>query len=481
MVTTVVPTKEVPMTTYLDADLPSMVPGMTSDAASARAVINGARDQAPLAKGVFGPLVLRHTDVVDLLRDRRLRGPGMDIARLSGIPEGSRVWRRMEQILLFMEGEDHHRLRRLVSKAFTPSGVEALRPFTRGVIAGLADHVDADGRCDAIPSLCDPFPIPVISQLIGIEMSRWEDMSRWASAILQSLRLDAGTVVDVIEQGQAELDDFIDELIEARRVAPRDDLLSHLVAVEESGDRLSPSELLSVVSMMLVAGTDTTRNQLGNVLHTFAEHPDQWALLHERPELVPAAIEEAIRWEPATEGLPRFTLDDIEIAGHLVPAGTFVVLMSMSANHDTGAMPGADRFDITRPSPEGWHLLTFGGGIHYCLGANLARLELQEAVAELSSRWRTLELDGEAVQHGGMSPISGYTSLPIRWTAASTVSGTSSRWDLYGQWSRRTRSPVRSPARRPSRRRRPRSTVRARESGDGPWAWRSRRGLGARA
>lgn len=314
-----------------------------------------------------------------------------------------------------MEGDDHHRLRRLVSKAFTPRAVEALRPFTRATIARLVDAVIADGSCDAVPALCDPFPIPVICALVGIEADRLDDMSRWASAILLSLRLDAGSFIDEIEQAQAELDDYLDELIADRRANPRDDLLSNLIAVEEEGDRLSPSELLSVVAMMLVAGTDTTRNQLSNMIHTFAEHPDQWALLRSRPELVAAAVEEAIRWEPATEALPRFATDDIEIGGHLVPGGTVVVLMSMSANHDSAVLPDAGRFDIAREVPDGWHLLTFGGGIHYCLGANLARLELTEALAELSSRFETLALAGASVLHPPGSVIAGYSSLPISW------------------------------------------------------------------
>jgi cytochrome P450 len=374
-----------------------------------------ARHEAPLAKGAFGPIAIHHRDVVDLLRDRRLRGPGMDLARLSGIPEGGRAWKRQEQILLFMEGDDHHRLRRLVSKAFTPRAVEALRPSTRAVIAGLVDSVVDDGACDAVPALCDPFPIPVICALVGIEADRLDDMSRWASSILLSLRLDAGAFIDEIEAAQAELDEYIEGLIALRRREPREDLLSSLIAVEEEGDRLSPSELLSVVAMMLVAGTDTTRNQLSNMIHTFAEHPDQWALLRSRPELVAAAVEEAIRWEPATEALPRFAIEDIEIGGHVVPAGTFVVLMSMSANHDTSVLPGGDRFDITRATPDGWHLLTFGGGIHYCLGANLARLELTEALAELSSRFETLALAGEPDLHPNGSPIRGYAHLPITW------------------------------------------------------------------
>ncbi|MGB8860391.1 MAG: cytochrome P450 [Ilumatobacteraceae bacterium] len=403
------------MTTYAEADLPQLFPGDQRDAEAARAVLADVRATAPLAKGLFGPMVVHHRDVTSLLRDRRLRGPGMDLARLSGIPEGSRAWARQEEILLFMEGEDHHRLRRLVSKAFTPRAVEALRPFTRATIARLFDDVAEAGTCDAVPALCDPFPIPVICALVGIEADRIDDMSRWASSILLSLRLDAGQFIDEIEQSQIELDEYITGLIEARRAEPRDDLLSNLISVEEEGDRLSASELLSVVAMMLVAGTDTTRNQLSNMIHTFAEQPEQWELLRSRPDLVPAAVEEAIRWEPATEALPRFAIEDVEIGGYLVPAGSVVVLMSMSANHDTSVMADADRFDIEREIPDGWHLLTFGGGIHYCLGANLARLELTEALAELANRCETLTLAGPPVMNPQGSVIQGYMSLPISW------------------------------------------------------------------
>ncbi len=404
------------MGTYAEAVLPELFPGNATDAAGARRVFAEARRTAPLAKGVFGPIAIHHSDVSELLRDKRLRGPGMDLARLSGVPEGGRLWKRTEQILLFMEGEDHHRLRRLVSKAFTPRAVEALRPFTRTTIAALVDAVHDKGRCDAVAALCDPFPIPVICALVGIEAERLADMSRWASSTLLSLRLDAGQFIDEIEQAQTEMDDYLTDLIAQRRTAPRDDLLSNLIAAEEEGDRLSQSELLSVVAMMLVAGTDTTRNQLSNMIHTFAEHADQWALLRERPELIPAAVEEAIRWEPATEALPRFAVEDLEIGGYLVPAGTVVILMSMSANHDDAALPEADTFDITRVAPAGWHLLTFGGGIHYCLGANLARLELTESLAELSSRFATLSLAGDAAQNPPGTIIQGYAELPISWT-----------------------------------------------------------------
>ncbi|MDO8362064.1 MAG: hypothetical protein Q7V88_04140 [Actinomycetota bacterium] len=193
------------MTTYADADLPVLFPGMSETSAATREMLAAARAGGTIAKGVFGPIAIHHSDVTELLRDRRLRGPGMDFARMAGIPVGGRAWQRQEQILLFMEGDDHHRLRRLVSKAFTPKAVEALRPFTRTTIARLLDTVIDEGGCDVVPALCDPFPIPVICALVGVDVDRWEDMSRWATSILKSLRIDAGGHIDEIEQAQAEL------------------------------------------------------------------------------------------------------------------------------------------------------------------------------------------------------------------------------------------------------------------------------------
>ena len=403
------------MKNYADANLIEL-PLLGAESPEAlRVRLREARSSATVTRGQFGPVVIRHDAVTDLLHDKRLRGPGMDLARISGIPEGSRTWRRLQNILLFMEGEDHHRLRRLVAKAFTPRAVEELRPYTRSVIAGLVDAVQRKGRCDAIPALCNPFPIPVICALVGIEPDRIDDMSRWATSILLGLRLDAGMFLSEIEQAQGELDDYIDGLIAQRRNAPRDDLLSRLIAVEEAGDRLSTEELQAVVAMMLVAGTDTTRNQLSNMIHTFAAYPNEWAMVRAHPELVTSAVEEAIRWEPATQGIPRFALEDVEVDALLIPAGSLIILMSLSANHDETGLAGAGRFDIKREPGDGWKLLTFGGGVHYCLGANLARVELTEALAELTSRLPTLRLDGAAVPNPPGSVIVGYQSLPIAW------------------------------------------------------------------
>jgi cytochrome P450 len=366
--------------------------------------------------GAPGPMIVRHAAAMDLLRDKRVGGLGMALPRLSGIPEGSRTWRWLEKFLLFMEGDDHHRVRLLVGKAFTPRAVETLRPYARSVIRALVDAVFDHGRCDAVAKLSDPFPIPVICALIGVEPDRVDDMSRWARALTLAVRFDAGQYLAEIEQGWDELEAYVREQIADRRKAPRDDLLSRLITAEESGHRLSTEELQALVAILLAAGTDTTRNQLANMIQTFTEFPNEWALLRSRPDLVSNAVEESIRWQPAFHGTSRIAMEDIVLDGVLIPAGSIVAVMSLSTNHDEAALVGAERFDIARKASGSWQLLTFGSGIHYCLGASLARLELTEALAELSSRFVELRLDGEATPTPFGAPVKGYIRLPIAWT-----------------------------------------------------------------
>ncbi len=400
------------MTTY--KDLPEFT--FTSDTvASMRDQLRAARATGSIVNVGGMPCIVRYPAMSDLVFDKRLRGMGMDLARMGGIPEDSATWRWMEKQLLFMDGDDHTRLRRLVAKAFTPRAVEALRPYARSVIRGLVDAVFDAGRCDAVASLTNPFPIPVICALLGVPSDRIADMSRWASAIVMVERADAGTHLAEIEQALSELDDFVDAEIALRRKAPRDDLLGRLIAVEEAGDRLSIDELKATVSGLLVAGTDTTRNQLANAIQTFTEYPNEWTLLRARPELLLNAVEETLRWQPVFVTNGRVTLEDVAVDGIVIPAGTYVVLVTLSANHDGAALPGAERFGILHEPPAGWRLLTFGGGVHYCLGASLARLELTEALAELSSRCADLRIDGEVIANPPGSPIRGYERLPIAW------------------------------------------------------------------
>jgi cytochrome P450 len=400
--------------TYLEAGLPTLNPleaVQRDPTAPERRLLD---EGAPMAVTPFGVAVLRYEDVSGLLRDPRLRGPGDDILLMQGITDG-RLFRRNREILLFMEGPDHHRLRRLVSKAFTPRAVDRLRPMMRETFGAVLAAVAPRGHCDAVPDLCESYPIHVICALVGVPSDDWSLFSRWADVILQSLSFEVASKLAMIEQAIEEIDAYVTVLIDERRRDPGDDLLSELIAVEEEGERLSAAELLAVTNMMIVAGTDTTRNQLALALHAFATHPGQWKTLAARPDLAPAAVEETIRFSAATGGLPRVALEDIELHGITIPAGTFVVLVTSSANHDPRVLEHPDQLDVGREVPKGFNLLTFGGGTHYCLGANLARAELQEALALAAPALPDLSLDGEPTWREPFG-IWGPRSLPLRWS-----------------------------------------------------------------
>ncbi|MBV8235170.1 MAG: cytochrome P450 [Acidimicrobiia bacterium] len=403
------------VTNYLEAGLPALNPfeltGPDAGASISKLLDGG----ASLATTPFGVAVLRYEDVHALLRDPRLRGPGDDMLLMQGISDG-RLFRRNREILLFMEGEDHHRLRRLLAKAFTPRAVDRLRPVMRHAFGERLAEVAPRRSCDAVPDLCESYPIHVICALVGVPSDDWALFSKWADAILQSLSFDVASKLEMIEEAIEEIDTYVTDLIDRRRRDPGEDLLSDLIAVEEAGEKLTAAELLAVTNMMLVAGTDTTRNQLGLALYAFATHPDQWTLVASRPDLLPAAVEEVIRYSAATGGLPRVALEDIELRGVAIPAGTIVALASGVANHDPAVLDRPNELDVTREVPGTFSLLTFGGGTHYCLGAALARAELQEALGLAAPVLRDLALDGEPTWREPFG-IFGPRTLPLRWSA----------------------------------------------------------------
>jgi cytochrome P450 len=365
--------------------------------------------------GPIGPAILRHADVSRLAVDARMRGPELRFLEAQGISAGP-IFRRMRG--MFIEGDDHRRLRSLVVRAFTPRAVENVRGITRRHFASIVDGVIAEGSCEAVTRLCDPLPVPVIAQLIGVPEVRWEDMSRWAADFSMAVGMQVSRYRDRIETSILEMDDYLLGALAERRRRPGPDLLSALLQVEAAGDRLTTEELINTVFMLLVGGTDTTRNQLGLLLNTFCDHPDQWALLTGRPDLVPSAVNEVLRWAPAAPGFPRVTMDALEICGLRIAAGALVVLVTRSANRDPRALQGATEFDICRRPPKNWHLVTFGAGAHYCLGASLATLELQEALAELSSRMSVLRSAGTCVRLSAATPLDGFSELPIEWSVA---------------------------------------------------------------
>jgi cytochrome P450 len=240
--------------------------------------------------------------------------------------------------------------------------------------------------------IADRYPVRVMCHLLGVPEEDQGDFATWNKAVTWVLSFALGAHRDEVEWGLGNLDGYVVELIQRRRREPRDDMLTTLVQAEEAGDRLTDLELRAMIGGLLFAGFDTTRNQLGLAMAAFAGQPDQWALLAERPELVPAAVEEVMRLYGAVTVSPRMVIEDMDIDGYRVPAGTVLALSTAAANTDPGVYADPLAFDLTAArEPQ----LTFGGGPHYCLGANLARAEMQEALALLAPAMPNLALDGE--------------------------------------------------------------------------------------
>lgn len=399
-----------------ELDLPSLDMDSNPDAAARARLIEEARKQHWLARGLFGYTVTSYDDVLAVLRDKRWFSAASLAVELSGVTDPEFTKNRRQSIL-GMEGEDHTRLRRLVAPAFSPRAADRLRPYMREVINDLVDRVASAGRCEFVSDICEPYPIPIICELLGAPKEDWRLFSRWAGDLLKIFNFNLGEDYKLVMRASRELDAYSSAMIEQRRSAPAEDLLTALIAAEESGDRLSHDELLSMVNAVIVGGTDTTRNQLACSVALLASHPDQWKLLAEQPELAPRAVEETMRYLGAIRGTARFASEDIEYRGVLFPKGTFIAAATAAANRDSAVWADAQRFDITR-EPSGQPQLTFGGGIHYCLGASLARAELQEALPILARRMPDLALDGEITWKPDGVAIWGPERLPISFTPA---------------------------------------------------------------
>lgn len=368
-------------------------------------------DDAWLVKNLFGYAVWHYDDVTGILRDKRWHSAAGRIPELMGVTD-EHFLERQGVSILSAEGDVHLRLRRLVAPAFSPRRADRLRPFMREVINGLVDKVAAGGKADFAVDICEPYPIPIICELLGAPKSDWQLFSRWANDILEVFSLDMASKLDLIMRAQDELDAYTRELIAQRRSKPADDLLTDLIAAEEAGDKLTNDELVMMVNAVIVGGTDTTRNQLGCAMGLFAEHPDQWALLAERPELAQRAVEETMRYFGAVRGTARFASVDIEYRDVLFPAGTFVSVGLAEANRDGDVFREPQVFDITAQKGD-QPQLTFGSGIHYCLGQALARAELQEALPLLAQRLPNVRLDGPTEWKPDGVGIFGPAHMPI--------------------------------------------------------------------
>ena len=367
-----------------------------------------------LARTDIGYSVLTYESVMGILRDKRWHSATGMVAQLQGITDEAFLGRRQVSILN-AEGEVHVRLRRLVAPAFSPRSADRLRPFMRETVNSLLDPFVASGKAEVVGDICEPYPIPIICELLGAPKEDWKLFSRLASEILLIFSENLAQNMSIFLKAQQELEKYTEGLIEKRRSVPADDLITDLIAAEEAGDKLNTEELTMMVDAVIVGGTDTTRNQLGLALALFAEYPEQWALLGKDPSLAQRAVEEVLRFSGAVGGTIRFASEDIEYNGVLFPKGTFMSTSMSTGNYDASVFPTPEVFDITR-EPVGQPHLSLGAGIHYCLGASLARAELQEAFTVLSQRMLNLELDGPVVYKPSGIGIFGPASLPVKFT-----------------------------------------------------------------
>ena len=379
----------------------------------AHRVIREAHTQAAIGIGPFGPELLDYELVRTVLRDSRFAMPKGIALVVQGITSGP-VWDRIGMLLTGVDSAEHQRLRRLVARTFTPRAADRMRAACVSVINELVDPIVAVGHCDFVADVADHYPIPIICELLGAPREDWRLFSDWAADIGKAF---GGTVAEneaVILASWNALDGYLEEMIDRRRHSLGGDLISDLIRIEEDGERLSHDEMRNLALLLLIAGTDTTRNQLAAAVQTFADYPDQWALLAKRPELAHAAVEEVMRHTPIVLHAIRQATEDVELAGVLIPAGAYVMASTAAANRDPARYDEPERLDITRE--EAPAMLTFGGGVHYCLGVHLARVELAEALTVLARRMPKLRRTGPAPWKS-IFEISGPTTLPIAFDA----------------------------------------------------------------
>jgi cytochrome P450 len=392
------------------------------------------RSQGWLAQAPFGYMTLDREAGEFFLRTRSAIFPGMKIAEIFEVREGP-LYEQMKRNILHVNGADHTRLRSLVNPALSPRAVERYRPVMREFLEQLlvqaiaaSEPAGSNGatpgggtvRCEFVEAFAKPYPSLAIATVMGAPLEDAPRLHHWSNWIQRQFDATSmATEMAEIEQAVAEFYEYAEALVRARREDPGDDLISKLIEAEEEGEKLSDVECINLVFNVLVGGVDTSQSQLAHAIRLLAEHPQQWALLAEDPSLAEAAVEEALRYEPITPFTARILTEEISYRDVTFPEGSIVMVCAFTGNRDlaedAAGEGGADSFDITadrgRARP-----LTFGAGVHYCLGANLARVELQEGLAFLSQHLHGLELDGEPVFEG-VSGIYGLAELPIRFSA----------------------------------------------------------------
>jgi len=348
------------------------------------------------------------------LRTKNATFPGQKIAELYGIDSGP-LREEIDRNILHIDGADHARLRNMLNPFFTPRAAERWRPELRALLAELFGSVGG-GTMEFVEAFAKPYTSIAIATIMGAPREDAGRLGEWSMWIQR--QFDGPSLMTErarIERACEEFYAWCRELLAARRASPSDDLVSTLIAAEEAGDRLTDTELVNLVFNVLVGGVDTTQAQLSHAIRLFALHPDQWSVLVREPERIPAAVNEVLRHEPITPFTARILTGDVEYRDVTFPAGTVVMVCSHSGNRDG---IGDASFDITADRGDA-RIMTFGAGIHFCVGMNLARVELEEALSFLAPRLPNLRLDGEPV-FGTIQGIYDLQRLPIAWDASLT-------------------------------------------------------------
>jgi cytochrome P450 len=393
------------------------------------------RREGWLAEGPFGYIALDRESAEFFLRTRGAIFPGMKIAEIFGVGEGP-LYEQMKRNILHVNGPDHSRLRGLLNPALSARAVERYRPAMRGFLERLlegavaasgagGDGAEEDGRalvrCEFVEAFAKPYPSQVIAEVMGAPLEDARRLHHWSNWIQRQFDATSmATEQEDIERAVGEFYEYAQELVRARRESPGDDLISRLIEAEEEGDRLSDVECINLVFNVLVGGVDTSQSQLAHAVRLLAEHPQQWEILANDPSLAERAVEEALRFEPITPFTARILTEEITYREVVFPEGTIILVCAFTGNRDlegeAGEGEAAERFDITAERDRA-RPLTFGAGVHYCVGANLARLELKEGLAFLAQHMQGLELDGEPV-YESVSGIYGLAELPIRFSVS---------------------------------------------------------------